>query len=219
MSAIRSTVFFSLIIGSLALLLITNLISVPKPASTSSEASASSDSSKGQIKTVDNISTAPKIESLGQMKDFNTGSGKQSTGICSLSFKFPEAVRNWCDLIEKYGRQHEIDPNLIASVVWLESGGNPKAYSRSGAVGLMQVMPRDGLAANFKCGEKSCFAARPSMAELYIADFNVSYGTRMLAGLFNKYGNWRDALKAYGPMDMGYDYADRVLGIYQRSKS
>jgi len=37
----------------------------------------------------------------------------------------------------------------------------------------------------------------------------------MLAGLVGKTGNLRDALKSYGPMNVGYYYADKVLGIYQ----
>jgi hypothetical protein len=37
----------------------------------------------------------------------------------------------------------------------------------------------------------------------------------MLAGLNQKYGSIRDALKAYGPMDTGYAYADKVLSIFQ----
>jgi hypothetical protein len=38
----------------------------------------------------------------------------------------------------------------------------------------------------------------------------------MLAGLFKRQGNLRDALKSYGPMDNGYYYADKVLAIYER---
>jgi hypothetical protein len=38
----------------------------------------------------------------------------------------------------------------------------------------------------------------------------------MLAGLVRRTGSLRDALKSYGPMDVGYYYADKVLGIYQR---
>ncbi len=38
----------------------------------------------------------------------------------------------------------------------------------------------------------------------------------MLAGLLNRHGSLREALKAYGPKDVGYYYADKVLGHYQR---
>jgi hypothetical protein len=37
----------------------------------------------------------------------------------------------------------------------------------------------------------------------------------MLAGLLHKYGDMREALKFYGPMNVGYYYADKVLGIFQ----
>jgi hypothetical protein len=51
------------------------------------------------------------------------------------------------------------------------------------------------------------------MNELFDPEYNVAYGANMLAGLINYHGNVRDALKAYGPKDVGYYYADLVLGI------
>jgi soluble lytic murein transglycosylase-like protein len=106
-----------------------------------------------------------------------------------------------------------VDANLIAAVILQESGGDPLAFSVSGAVGLMQVMPRDGLAASFYCNGKSCFQSRPSIQELSNPQFNIEYGTGMLKNLFTQFGSWREALHAYGPIDVGYDYADRVLLI------
>ena len=119
-------------------------------------------------------------------------------------------------MITAKAEQTGLAPDLIAALIWQESGGNPLAYSKSGAVGLMQVMPRDGLAANFTCTNGPCFASRPSIAELQDPEFNVDYGTGMLAGLVKHSGSLREALKAYGPMDVGYYYADKVLGIYQQ---
>lgn len=135
---------------------------------------------------------------------------------CQVSRNFPENILQWCDLISHYGHEHGIDPDLLAALILQESGGNPAAYSHSGAVGLMQVMPKDGLAAAFMCQNGPCFKNRPAIAELEDPDFNVSYGTKMLAGLIAKYGNLRDALKSYGPMDVGYRYSDIVLGLYER---
>ena len=96
-----------------------------------------------------------------------------------------------------------------------ESGGDSSAYSVSGAVGLMQVMPRDGIAAEFECINGPCFASRPTIEELLEPDFNVEYGSQMLSGLVARQGSFREALKAYGPMDVDYSYADRVLSIYE----
>jgi len=77
----------------------------------------------------------------------------------------------------------------------------------------MQVMPRDGLAAGFTCNGQPCFGTRPNMAELFDPRFNIEYGTGLLKNLFNRNGNWREALFSYGPIDVGYDYANRVLSI------
>ena len=79
----------------------------------------------------------------------------------------------------------------------------------------MQVMPRDGIAASFECINGPCFASRPTIEELLDPGFNIQYGTHMLAGLITRLGSLREALKAYGPMDVGYHYADNVLSIYE----
>jgi soluble lytic murein transglycosylase-like protein len=132
---------------------------------------------------------------------------------CLLNQAYPEAIRQWCGQIERYASENGVEPNLLAAVMLQESGGNPDAYSKSGAVGLMQVMPRDGLASGFMCINGPCFSSRPSTAELYNPDFNISYGAKMLAELIQKYGNVREALMKYGPMNMGYRYADIILSI------
>ena len=66
-----------------------------------------------------------------------------------------------------------------------------------------------------KCVNGPCFASRPTIEELSDPSYNVEFGTRMLERLVNKVGSLREALKAYGPMDMNYSYADRVLAIYE----
>ena len=136
---------------------------------------------------------------------------------CAISPSFPPSIQQWCETISQYANQHGLDPDLVAAVMLQESGGNPQAYSKSGAVGLMQVMPKDGLAAKFQCINGPCFASRPSTEELYRPDFNIEYGTRLLSSLITHYGSVRDALKAYGPMDMGYRYADIVLAILEKN--
>jgi len=140
----------------------------------------------------------------------------QPTGVCEVSGKFPEKILQWCDLITQYANKRGLSPDLIAALILQESGGNPTAYSKSGAVGLMQVMPRDGLAASFMCLNGPCFANRPTTEQLQDPEFNISYGTKMLAGLISKYGDIRDALRYYGPRDVGYYYADIVLSLHSR---
>ena len=152
----------------------------------------------------------------GSNQDARSQEAPQDPSACHVSAKFPPQILQWCQAITQYATNAGLSPNLIAAVMLQESGGNPSAYSVSGAVGLMQVMSRDGIAASFTCANGPCFASRPSIQELQDPDFNISYGTRMLAGLYNRYQNMRDALKAYGPMNVGYYYADKVLTIYER---
>ncbi len=142
-------------------------------------------------------------------------SSEQSEG-CRVSPRFPDKVRRWCDLITQHAEKNDLSPDLIAALIWQELGGDPQAYSGSGAVGLMQVMPRDGIAAQFICPNGPCFASRPTITELEDPTFNVTYGTRMLAGLNHRWGDLRQALKAYGPKDVGFTYADTVLSLYDR---
>ena len=135
---------------------------------------------------------------------------------CLVSKKFPERILKWCAQITHYADKYELPADLVAAIIWQESGGNPSAYSSSGAVGLMQVMARDGLAASFQCTNGPCFAKRPSTARLKDPDYNIKYGVRLLANLVKQHGELRQALKAYGPMNAGYSYADKVLSIYKR---
>lgn len=54
---------------------------------------------------------------------------------------FPPSVFQYKDLIYKLSRESGIAPNVIASLITIESAGNPQASSWVGAQGLFQVMP------------------------------------------------------------------------------
>jgi len=142
--------------------------------------------------------------------------GIEDPTACGVSEKYPSSILKWCQLITKSAQKTGLPPDLIAAVMLQASGGNYLAYSNSGAVGLMQVMPRDGLAESFICSGGPCFRNRPSTNELQDPAFNIQFGTQMLKNLNAKLGTYRAALKSYGPMDVGYDYADRVMHIYER---
>ena len=139
----------------------------------------------------------------------------QADRTCSLPPSYPPAILQWCQGIETNAQNTGLPARLIAAVMLQESGGDPLAYSSSGAVGLMQVMPRDGLAAGFMCINGPCFAARPTIIELQDPDFNLAYASQMLANLYATHGSYREALFRYGPMDIGYTYADRVISIWE----
>lgn len=124
-----------------------------------------------------------------------------------------DSVREWCNLVATKSKEYGLDPILVLAVITQESGGQSGILSENGAVGLMQIMPRDGYAATFECANGPCFAKRPGTKELLDPEFNVDYGCKMLAGLINEYGSERDALKAYGPYNVDYYFADKVLAI------
>jgi hypothetical protein len=189
---VQKMIFPGLLVGILCLIGVTSLLAI-SPAKVSSAAPVAKEQP---------VEQAPVDQSP---PDLSTQ--------CSLSGSYPETILQWCGLIEQYARDNGVDPNLISAVMLQESAGRPDAYSKSGAVGLLQVMPRDGKAAGFVCKNGPCFADRPSMNELFDPEYNVAYGTQMLADLLRKHGDIREALRAYGPMDVGYYYADLVLGI------
>ena len=133
-----------------------------------------------------------------------------------LSAGFPQEIQHWKSLIEKNALIYNLDPNLVGALILQESGGHPTIMSSSGAMGLMQIMPRDGIAAQFICINGPCFSQRPTIAELSDPEFNLRFGSQMLSGLVNKTGSLREALKLYGPADYGYNYADIVLALKAR---
>ena len=134
---------------------------------------------------------------------------------CTLSIHYPAEVLQWCSLIEAAAQETGLPANLIAAVMLQESGGASDVISVSGAVGLLQVMPRDGIAADFMCINGPCFASRPTIEELLDPAYNIQFGSQMLAGLVSRHGSYREALFRYGPSDIGYFYADLVLKIWE----
>ncbi len=62
-----------------------------------------------------------------------------ATGV--LSRVFTPEVLHWENKIVEWAGQHGVDPNLVATVMQIESCGAPGVVSGSGAQGLFQVMP------------------------------------------------------------------------------
>ncbi len=50
-------------------------------------------------------------------------------------------TRRYAAIIDTAARTHGVEPALVHAVITAESGYNPRAYSKAGATGLMQLMP------------------------------------------------------------------------------
>ncbi len=120
-------------------------------------------------------------------------------------------------LVEKAAREHEIDKALLRAVIAVESGYDPNAVSRKGAVGLMQLMPET--------------AQRYGVTNLYDPAQNIQGGARYLRDLMRKFNNdltltlaaynaGETAITQYGyripPYRETLLYVPKVMELYQR---
>lgn len=64
-----------------------------------------------------------------------------STPKVRLAVLFTPEVRYWEERILAWSQAYDLDPNLVATVMQIESCGYPQAESWAGAKGLFQVMP------------------------------------------------------------------------------
>src|SRR5262249_29807464 len=76
-------------------------------------------------------------------------------------------------MLSHAGKEHNIDEDLLASVVRAESGGQVRAVSRAGARGLMQLMPGT--------------ADELGVADAFRPDQNIAGGTAYLDQLLERY--------------------------------
>ena len=79
------------------------------------------------------------LASLAAKVNINEISSVSSSAWISAVFT-PE-VQYWARDISRWAASADLDPNLVATVMQIESCGNPRARSSAGAMGLFQVMP------------------------------------------------------------------------------
>jgi soluble lytic murein transglycosylase-like protein len=69
---------------------------------------------------------------------WSASSNNSSSGLSPI---FTKEIQHWGNDIVRWANAAGVDPNLAATVMQIESCGDPRATSRSGATSLFQVMP------------------------------------------------------------------------------
>lgn len=87
-------------------------------------------------------------------------------------------------IIQKAAERYEVDPALVKAIIMAESSYNPRAVSRKGAQGLMQLMPSTARALGVK--------------DIFDPEHNIDAGVRYFRKLLNQFnGNVKLAIAAY----------------------
>ena len=101
------------------------------------------------------------------------------------------------DFVYAASQKHQVDADLIQSVIRAESGFNPKAVSRKGARGLMQLMPAT--------------ASKLGVTDSMDPAANVEGGTQYLHELLQRYNN--DLIKALAAYNAGPERVEKYKGV------
>lgn len=108
------------------------------------------------------------------------------------------------EMIDDIATRSGVDPNIVKAIIKEESGGNPNAVGDNGeSIGLMQIQPKHHKKRMEELGIVSLFDPQE----------NVILGCSILSDLYDKYGNYEDALSVYnsGNTEDGKAYAERIL--------
>jgi soluble lytic murein transglycosylase-like protein len=106
------------------------------------------------------------------------------------SFELQEMVRDT-------SQRHGLSQELLNAVMQVESGGDPQAVSRSGARGLMQLMPQT--------------ATMLGVSDSFNPSMNLDGGARYLRSLLDRYDG--DLDRALGAYNAGPGAVDRYDGV------
>jgi soluble lytic murein transglycosylase len=117
----------------------------------------------------------------------------------------PFEVRRAAATLVREAKRNGIEPSMVLAVIHTESGYYNFARSSVGALGLMQIMPATG---EMLAREAGIRWTGPEL--LFDPEVNLRLGTRYLAVLRARYGDWTRALAAY---NWGPGEIDRRLAV------
>ncbi|HSW23642.1 MAG TPA: lytic transglycosylase domain-containing protein [Burkholderiaceae bacterium] len=121
-------------------------------------------------------------------------------------------------------RESEIDPLLLHAIAHIESRHNPRAVSKAGARGVMQVMPATGKRFGVHNPEQGLFDAATNLraSAAYLRTLRTRYGDdlRLMLAAYNA---GEGAVAKYGgtvpPYPETQAYVRDVLAVYRRLTS
>ena len=114
-------------------------------------------------------------------------------------------------IVSAHARNYELDPALLAAVIYAESRFDPDVESAAGAVGLMQLLPDTAKGIALRTG-----GAKFVLSDLRDPEINVRYGSWYLDHLRDRYdSDTRLALAAY---HAGQGNVDQVARGRQRHR-
>jgi len=105
-----------------------------------------------------------------------------------FKFMFPKTYSNY---VFSYSNQYQLEPALVFSIIKAESGFNEKAVSKSGAMGLMQLLPATAKWIATELGDEF------ENDNLLDPETNIKYGCYYLNYLKNKFNNIEVVICAY----------------------
>lgn len=109
------------------------------------------------------------------------------------------------ETIEMNAEFSGVDPQLVAALIYVESKFNPRAESRRGARGLMQLMPETALWVSDQKGLSF------HVDELYDPEVNLKLGIWYLAYLFREFNG--DRVLALAAYNAGWSKVKEWLSI------
>ena len=96
------------------------------------------------------------------------------------------------EIVVGHAENYDLEPHLLAAVIYQESKFDADAVSDSGAVGLMQLLPETAQGIADRTGGSGWHER-----DLVNPELNIRYGSWYLRHLLDKYGDEELALAAY----------------------
>ena len=114
-------------------------------------------------------------------------------------------------LIERAARTRKVDRGLIAGIIRVESGFRPWVVSHAGAIGLMQVMPRNG--EKLECGPLDDPVSNIECGITVLEGFLKAYKDDLTFALSGYNAGWRmpNKAKKNGTLPANFSYVEKVL--------